>query len=352
MLFSWRGLRPYGGWVLVLSLAAIAAVVAFRPAGAQDAQEVSQSEIAFAEASYAGVCAECHGGDGRGAIVPGTDRMAPALVGRESVTAAYMDLVLRTGRMPPAGDPFDNRAREVFYSDEERQAMVEFMTERFDLERDIPVVEEGDVAVGLEAFALNCAHCHGNAGGGGTAGENAWTPRVNNVEPVAIAEAIRVGPFEMPAFSEDVLSEDEVNGVASYMEAVAEERGTPVLGLVELNPVFASGFVALLAFGLLGSLLYIGGRPVTLDVRAFDTGEEVEIPGGIKRPSGMTPMPGDPAYETAVEEAVPEEKGVPYLDEVTRPVTTGEDERAAAPERDLDHFETPPGDHDADEGTG
>lgn len=331
VLLIWRDVRPYGGWLLVLCVAIVAAVVAFRPAGAQDSQELSQSEISFAETSYAGVCAECHGGDGLGAIVPGTDRRAPALSGRESVTEAYMDLVLRTGRMPPAGDPYDNRAREVFYSDDERRAMVEFMTERFDLRRDIPTVEEGDVAAGLEAFALNCAHCHGNAGGGGTAGENAWTPSVNKLEPVAIAEAIRVGPFEMPAFSEDVLSQEEVDAISSYMEAVDQEQGTPILGLVELNPVFASGFVALLAFGMLGSLLYIGGRPV-----AFDSGEESAIPGGINRPDGMTPMPGDPAYEAAVEEAVPEEKGVPYLDEGTQPVTTGEEGPPTVADQGLD----------------
>lgn len=337
MAASWHVFRPYAGWLVVLMVALALAVLALDPARAQDDDPpLSQGQVAFAEASYANVCAECHGGDGRGAIVPGTDERAPALADTESVTAAYVDLVLRTGRMPPAGDPFDNREREIFYTDDERRAVVEWMTDRFDLAEDIPTVDDGDVAVGLEAFALNCAHCHGNAGGGGTAGENAWTPRVSDLDPITVAEAIRVGPFEMPAFSEEVLSQREVNGIASYLQAVDAEQGTPILGLVELNPVFASGFVAVLALSLLGSLLYIGGRPIGLNSDAADP-----LEGEIDEPARTTPMPGDPAYEAAVEEAVPGEKGVPYRDEGTRSVTTGEDSRPTAERQDSDDPDGP-----------
>ncbi|MGI9018728.1 MAG: c-type cytochrome [Euzebya sp.] len=287
-------LRVYAGWFLVIGIAVAVAFLVFQPAGAQEEESLS-NPIAFAEQSYANVCAACHGAEGTGGIVPGTDREAPALRGRDDVTAAYIDLVLRTGRMPPAGDPFDNRAREVFYTDAERQAMVDYTSQLFDLEDDIPEVSDGNIALGLEAFALNCAHCHGNSGNGGTAGENAWTPRVNNIGPIAVAEAIRVGPLEMPQFSADVLSQREVDSIASYLQAVEDEPGTPVLGLVELNPVFASGFVGLLAIVLLGSLLFIGGRPVPFEA---STGEEV--PTAIHAPDGMTPMPDDPTDQQDV----------------------------------------------------
>lgn len=255
--------RAYAGWIVVLLVGAGVAALWLRPAGAQDGE--LSNPTAFAETSYQSNCAACHGPSGGGGSVPDTDRPGPALAGRNDVTAAYVDLVLRTGRMPPAGDPFDNRERHVFYDDAERAAMVAWMTEEFDLARGIPDVEEGDVAQGFEAFALHCAHCHGNAGAGGTAGQTAWTPPINDLDPVAVVEAIRVGPFEMPAFSEELLSEEEVNAIASYLEAVEAETGTPVLGLAELNPVYASGFVGLLAVVLLGSLLFIGGRPVPFE---------------------------------------------------------------------------------------
>lgn len=260
------------------------AALALRPASAQEG-ELADPAV-FAETSYANNCTECHGSDGRGARVPGTDRRAPAIAGSD-VGVPYVDLVLRTGRMPPAGDPFDNRARDVFYTDAERQAMVDWMAEEFDLEGTIPEVGEGDVAEGLELFALNCAHCHGNAGAGGTAGQAAWTPRVDDVGEIAVAEAIRVGPFEMPAFSEEQLSDDDVASIAAYLRAVDEEEGTPVLGLVELNPVFASGFVGLLAVMLIGSLLYIGGRPVP-----FEDVEQAEGSPAARRPL-HAPTPSD-----------------------------------------------------------
>lgn len=270
--------RAYLGWLVVLLATGALAALALRPASAQEGE--LREPALFAEISYASNCVECHGSDGRGARVPGTDRRAPAIAGGD-VDAAYVDLVLRTGRMPPAGDPFDNRARHVFYTDAERQAMVDWMVEEFDLDGEIPEVGEGDVAQGLELFARNCAHCHGNAGAGGTAGQAAWTPRVYDVDEVAVVEAIRVGPFEMPAFSEEQLSDADVASIAGYLRAIEEEQGTPVLGLVELNPVFASGFVGLLAVVLIGSLLYIGGRPVPF--------EEVQQEEGS--PAARTPLP-------------------------------------------------------------
>lgn len=283
--------RAYAGWAILLLTAALAAV-ALRPA---TAQEEIADPVAFAETNYANNCAQCHGQDGTGGVVPDTDLQAPALAGRDDVTVPYVDLVLRTGRMPPVGDPFDNRAREVVYDDAEREAMVDWMTAEFDLEGEIPQAAEGDVAHGLEVFALNCAQCHGNAGAGGTAGQDTWTPEIDDLDPIAVVEAIRVGPFDMPAYSEDVLDSDDVNSIASYLEAVEAESGTPVFGLVELNPVFASGFVGLLAVVLLGSLLVIGGRPLSFQAEEHDPATR---PLHAPTPSGQIAMTPDGEVDT------------------------------------------------------
>lgn len=259
--------RAYAGWSLVLLAVAAGMLLGGRTAAGTESQDSGAGfTAAQAEEVYARDCSTCHGGAGQGAMVPGTDRAAPALAGREDVTAAYVDLTLRTGRMPPPGDPFDNRAREVRYSDAERSSLVAWMIEQFSLEGDIPQVEEGDVAVGFESYALNCAHCHGSTGAGGVAGAGAYTPQVNNRDPVAIVEAIRVGPFEMPAFSADVISDEEAAGVAAFLEEVHAEQGTPLFGLVELNPVFAAAFVGLMAIATIFSLMYIGGRPSEFEI--------------------------------------------------------------------------------------
>ncbi|CAN5159930.1 hypothetical protein BH23ACT9_BH23ACT9_27980 [soil metagenome] len=292
---------------MVLLLGALLVSATLSPAGAQDGELANP--MVFAETSFAGNCADCHGSAGNGARIPGTDQEGPPVNDPDTVSAAYIDLVLRTGRMPPAGDPFDNRARHVFYTDAEREAMVAWMVQQFDLEDDldqIARVEEGNVARGLELFALNCAHCHGNTGAGGTAGQNAWTPQIEQLDPITVAEAIRIGPFEMPAFGEETLSTQDVDDITSYLRAVDEEGGTPVFGLVELNPVFASGFVGLFALILLGSLLYIGGRPIPLeqvdrDDRDAIGAEDLAPPVPAAADPTTAPATTDPTATTAVE---------------------------------------------------
>lgn len=334
--------RAYAAWALVLVLAGVTAAVALQPAAALEGEEGLSDPAVFAENSYANVCAECHGSVGQGGTVPGTDEEAPPLAGEPDVTTPYVDLVLATGRMPPAGDPFDNRAREVFYTDAERAAMVSWISDAFDLEGEIPEVGDGNIARGLEVYSLNCAHCHGSAGSGGTAGANAFTPEINDDTPTSIVEAIRVGPFEMPQFSTDIITPEEAQDVAAFLRSVDEASGTPVLRIVELNPVFASGFVGLLALALLGSLLYIGGRPIP-----FERVPDEELPSEVKRPVGKTPMPGDPAYDEPMElDREQRHEPLPYLDEDDGAPTSGQPERVAADEVDADEppDEEPPRD--------
>jgi len=64
----------------------------------------------------------------------------------------------------------------------------------------------------------------------------------------------------MPAFGENQITDQEIGDVAAFLEEVRHEQGTP-LGVVELNPVYASGFVALLAVVVLLSLFWISSKP-------------------------------------------------------------------------------------------
>lgn len=250
-----RRARAALAWGVIGALATGVVVRVAADAGAQDriVQSRGQGELLYSQE-----CAQCHGAEGNGSLVPGTDRRAPALRG---LSVAYMDLVMRTGRMPPPeNNPFDNRARQVAFSDEEREAIVSYLERDFELTGDLPEVSGGEAAKGREVFEINCAACHGATGSGGVAGQGAFTPGVTGYEPVAIAEAIRVGPFQMPAFGSDQISQEEAGDIAAFLEEVESEDGT-LLGLVELNPVYASGFVILLALVALVSLTWIGSRP-------------------------------------------------------------------------------------------
>jgi ubiquinol-cytochrome c reductase cytochrome c subunit len=256
---SRRVYRRLGSWlVLIAAVVAVATWWAARGVSAQEANQIGDVELGAR--LYAQNCAQCHASDGRGAEVANTGRRAPALADRPQVTAAYVDLVMRTGRMPPAGNPFDNQPRDIVFNDEQRAAIVAFTVQRFGLAVDVPDVPEGNAGRGQSSYATNCAACHGSTGAGGVAGGGAWTPNVAQYDAVTLAEAIRIGPFQMPAFASDQLSDQEIGDIAAFLEEVRGEAGTP-LGLIELNPVFASGFVALLALVMLLSLFWISSKP-------------------------------------------------------------------------------------------
>jgi len=254
--------RALAGWgaLGLLTMALIAGSTA-GSAGAQTTQPFSSYERGAL--LYAQQCAQCHGAGGTGGPVPGGGR-APSLLAAENpqVTVPYVNLVLSTGRMPPAGSPFDNRDRRVVFDDpQERADLITWMSREFGIEGDIPEVGPGVAARGLEIWTANCSHCHGATGAGGVAGAGTWTPQVNTRTPVEIAEAIRVGPFEMPAFEEDQISDQGVADVTAFLTTIEGEARTPLFGLLELNPVYASGFVAGVAVLMLLSLLWIAGRP-------------------------------------------------------------------------------------------
>ena len=276
--------RRLGSWiVLVVGLASAVAWVNVRGAAAQEAEQIG--DVNLGGRLYAQHCAQCHASDGGGAIVPGTNRRAPELAGRPEVTAAYVDLVMRTGRMPPAGNPFDNQPRAIVLDDEQRAAVVAYTVQQFGLTVAIPDVPEGDASRGQRVYATNCAACHGSTGAGGVAGGGAWTPAVARYDAVTIAEAIRIGPFQMPAFAQDQITEQQISDIAAFLEEAHGERGTP-LGLVELNPVFASGFVALLAVVMLLSLFWISSKPTW-----FPDPEDPESATGHKVNPDDAPMP-------------------------------------------------------------
>lgn len=225
--------------------------------------QLTEAERVRAQEVYAVQCANCHGGSGAGGVMPNGDQVPP-LDGNPDVTVPYMDLVMRVGRMPPPQqNPDDNRARNIVIADGDRELLVTYLTEIYDLEGAIPSVDPaaGDATSGQEAYATNCAQCHGSTGAGGIAGAGAWTPPITQAGPIAVAEAVRVGPFEMPAFNAEQITDDEVNALVAYLDYVAQEQGTPVFGLIELNPVYASGFAAAMVVIVVVAVLVIAGRP-------------------------------------------------------------------------------------------
>jgi ubiquinol-cytochrome c reductase cytochrome c subunit len=244
-------IRIRGRWAGVRAAIAVVAVLCTvagwtTMAAAQDTaadRYGERDEIVRGGEIFQAACAACHGTRLEGGPGPGVLE-GPAMTDTD---IAYVDLTMRTGRMPIV-------AREVgIYVDElddaEREAVNAYLLAVFDLPGEIPTVGEGSAARGQELYIRNCAACHGAAGDGGIAGAGNIAWPLTDLDGVAITSATRVGPFTMPAFDEAVLDDGQVDDIVAYLELASEVERTFV-GVAEIDQVgealFAIG-LALLA---------------------------------------------------------------------------------------------------------
>ena len=267
--------RALLAWALVAiigaTLWASASGAAAQDAGAEQAGADGDALLRGADV-YSSQCAGCHGASGQGGQTP-SGAEAPPL---REVPYALVDLVTRTGRMPP-GDPDGQEKSRRALPDERREALLAWMADQLELTGGLPDarLEGGNPARGQEVYAANCAQCHGSTGGGGVAGAGAFTPMLVDRDPLVIAEAIRLGPFQMPQFGEEIISDRELADVIAFLEEVRGEPGTPI-GLVELNPVFAGAFVFAIALAAIFSAMWLAGRVAMFPDAEPPPGEQAE----------------------------------------------------------------------------
>jgi ubiquinol-cytochrome c reductase cytochrome c subunit len=193
-------------------------------------------------------CATCHGQNAEG-----TDR-APDLHGAGAQSA---DFYLRTGRMPlavPGEQPLTNPPE---YDEDEIQALVAYIGSLGGPA--IPTVDPaaGDLSEGERLFTLFCAGCHGKLAKGGAV-TGAIAPALDGVEPVQIAEAIRVGPFVMPWFDEKLIDQHQLDSVVAYVQKTESPDNAGGWDLGGIGPIpegMVAFFVGLLALLLVSRLI-------------------------------------------------------------------------------------------------
>jgi ubiquinol-cytochrome c reductase cytochrome c subunit len=198
------------------------------------------------ERLYLRDCGICHGQQGEG---------TPRGISLKEIGPAEVHYSMTTGYMPIQEPGDERRRREVLYSREEIDAILEHMRSFIAPEPEIPKVnvKEGDLHEGLELFAAECASCHQWAGvGGALLGKEA--PALRDSSPLQVAEAIRSGPTTMPEYGEDVMNEHQLNSVVKYVMYLRhpEDRGGHPIW--HLGP-FAEGLVGTVVG--LGALLLI-----------------------------------------------------------------------------------------------
>lgn len=251
-------IRAVAGMVAVVAVAAV--VVGSTGAPPVDA---SDDEVAAGEELFLTACVSCHGVGGEG-----TDQ-GPPLVG---VGAAAADFMLRTGRMP-LNDPGDQPMhKQPAYDDTEIRRLVAYVAS-LGPGPAIPDVDPdaGDLAVGGEIYRENCAACHQAAGSGGALSDGTIAPELHQATATEIAEAVRVGPNQMPVFGPDIIDDDDLDSLVRYVLELDHPQ-SPGGFRLGIGPV-AEGFVALLVG--LGGLMLVA-RWVTADRRRDVTGDAEE----------------------------------------------------------------------------
>jgi ubiquinol-cytochrome c reductase cytochrome c subunit len=208
---------------------------------------------------FAANCARCHGIDGRG-VTSGED---PSLRGPSlrGVGALAADFYLRTGYMPLA-DARDQpvRSRQRLEEPEVRALVGYVASLGGGPPPPSPGPSAGSVAEGRDLFTLHCSGCHQAVAEGGVM-PGAKAPPLNRATPREIAEAVRVGPYVMPSFSEKDISDRELNSIVAYVLYAKDPRDEGGWGISHLGP-FPEGMVTwLLAIPLLLAVcLAIGKR--------------------------------------------------------------------------------------------
>jgi ubiquinol-cytochrome c reductase cytochrome c subunit len=181
-------------------------------------------------------CAFCHGSRGEGT------GLAPPLIGVGAIAA---DFYLSTGRMPVATPINDPPRRPPAYGRQEIRQLVEYVAS-LGPGPSIPQVnpQVGSLAQGAQLYEANCAACHSSAGIGGALTQGKEAPSILTSSPTQIAEAMRLGGTgNMPVFGPDALTEQQVDSIVRYIEALQHPRDRGGFALGHIGPI-AEGFIA------------------------------------------------------------------------------------------------------------
>jgi ubiquinol-cytochrome c reductase cytochrome c subunit len=262
--------RPLGRRAVALSFAALllvaaAAVAAQPPAGiVHTPYGPGQSQRRLGAALFAANCSSCHGSLGQGVAEPnprgsgGITAQGPPLVG---VGALAPDFYLRTGRMPIEHAGEEPERQRPLFNQREIRALVAYVAS-FGGGPSIPHPHPATnhLSEGMSLFADHCAGCHQIAAQGGYV-TGARVPVLQHATPTEIAEAVRIGPFVMPRFSPQAISDAELNQIVAYVQSTKHPVDAGGIGIGHIGPVpegMVAWFVA--AVVLVGVCALVGKR--------------------------------------------------------------------------------------------
>jgi ubiquinol-cytochrome c reductase cytochrome c subunit len=204
-------------------------------------------------------CSFCHGQNGEGVRTIDGNQLGPSLIG---TGAAAVDFQVGTGRMPMAQPGQQAPRKDVVFSDEETAAMAAYVAslgpgpaipDESDYSIEGLSAEEREEAIvrGGQIFLTNCTACHNFTGSGGAMPRGGYAPRILDVEPRYVYEAMLTGPQSMPNFSNGNLTPDEKRDVIAYLQSLREDPNYGGFGMGGLGPVAEGMYAWILGLGVL-----------------------------------------------------------------------------------------------------
>ncbi len=224
----------------------------FAPAGKSNADQTNTTAVQAGKELFAVGCSSCHGLNAEGTS------QGPSLVG---VGAAAVDFQVGTGRMPMAAPGQQFPRKDNTYTDAEIEQLAAYVSS-LGPGPGIPAPEayspdgltEREIAIGGELFRTNCSACHNVEGLSGALPNGRHAPTLKGVDNKHIYEALRTGPQQMPVFSKQSLTDDEVRSIIGYLNNIHNEPNHGGWSLGGLGPVqdgfwvFFGGIAVLIIF--------------------------------------------------------------------------------------------------------
>jgi len=256
----------------VLTLTVVAAVGLFAAGTARAGSGTPKDPLAaYGYHLYGQYCLGCHGGNAAGryhepssATGAGPGRaqgqqggIGPSLQGVGAIAA---DFYLRTGYMPLHHLGLQPRREPVLLSNHEIDALVAYIATFGGPPIPTPRPELGNLSQGLALFTEHCAGCHQVVGQGGYV-TGALPPALDQATPRQVAEAVRIGPYVMPKFSQRAISDRQLDSIVRYVEYTKKPVRPGGWGLGYIGPVpegLVTWFLAIPA--LIGLCLLLGRR--------------------------------------------------------------------------------------------
>jgi ubiquinol-cytochrome c reductase cytochrome c subunit len=129
----------------------------------------------------------------------------------------------------------------------------------------IPRVDprRGSLAEGLQAFTEHCAGCHQVLARGGIVTGAIAPPLQGHVTAKDVAEAVRIGPYLMPRFSERQIDQHELDSIVRYVLYTRHPEDRGGWGIGHIGPIPEGAIAWLLGLAALVLVIRVIGERTT-----------------------------------------------------------------------------------------